>query len=309
MNNSLHPLLLEQLASAGIREENLPELLPLLEKVSNTYGAAGKEEQKASERNKTLSKENQHLNDSLLKCNKELDRFVYSISHDLRAPIASIKGLLNLTDTEEDPEAIAQYLGLMRNSVVRMERFITNLLNYSKSNRQENTPEKVDFSELIENTASSLRYLPDAFKIDLIQEHFGNCLFYTDLPKLQIILSNLLSNAIQYHNLAQVNPYIKVSTYCNQKEAIIEIQDNGQGIRPAYHKKIFDMFFRANENSRGNGLGLYIVKDTTEKLNGQISFTSAPAKGSTFKLVLPNMFPQIAAEQERKESCCSAAEE
>lgn len=271
MNTPLHPLLAEQLASLDISQEKITELLPLLKKISTAYGE--KEETEAA----------------LEKTNKELDRFVYSVSHDLRAPIASILGLLNLAEPEDNMEAIQQYLGLMRNSTTKMDRFIYNLISYSQTNRLENTPEPIDFKSFVGEIASSLRYLPNAFHIDFIQEYPESLLFRSDKPKLKIILTNLLTNSIQYHNLKQDKPFIRLTVSGNEKEAIIGVQDNGQGIEQEHHAKIFNMFFRGNTGSGGNGLGLYISRETCKKLGGELTFTSSPGEGSTFTLVLPNM--------------------
>ncbi len=270
MQTPFHPLLSEQLASLQISQEKVNDLLPLLEKVSSTY------------------REKDELKEELTKTNKELDQFVYSVSHDLRAPIASILGLLNLAEPEDNLDAIHQYLALMRNSIVRMDRFIHNLISYSQTNRLENFPEPVDFKSLADEIASSLRYLPGAFEIDFIQEYHEQHPFNTDKPKLKIILTNLLSNSIQYHRLEQEKPFIRLSATSNEKEAVIRVEDNGQGIEEEHHSKVFDMFFRGNARSSGNGLGLYITRETCKKLGGDLSFVSSPNEGTTFTLTLPN---------------------
>lgn len=271
----LHPLLQHQLTASSISSEQTESLLPLLQDISSTYY--------------THEEAKEQLSESLDKINKEMDRFVYSVSHDLRAPMASLLGLLNIAELEENPEAVRQYQGLMRNSVIRMERFITNLLNYSSSNRQENIPELVDFKETAEEIASSLRHLPHAFTIDFIQEYELPFPFYTDIHKLRIILTNLLSNAIQYHNIDQPHPFIRLTVRSTSEEVCIEVEDNGQGIEQEYHQKIFDMFFRGNMGSSGNGLGLYIVKEMISKLGGSIGFTSKAGKGTHFSITLPSL--------------------
>ena len=109
----------------------------------------------------------------------------------------------------------------------------------------------------------------------------------TDASRLRIILNNLLSNAIKYHDLTKNEPYIEISAKHKDDLAVIEISDNGSGINHKYLVNIFDMFYRANEKSDGSGLGLYIAKEMTEKLNGHINVSSEENVGTTFTLKIP----------------------
>jgi len=99
---------------------------------------------------------------------------------------------------------------------------------------------------------------------------------------------NLISNAIKYHTLEKDNPFLKITIRTSETGAIIEIEDNGSGIEASYHQKIFEMFFRASEKSFGSGLGLYIVKQVVDRLNGKIELKSALNQGTLFKIALPN---------------------
>src|SRR5690606_22991173 len=99
---------------------------------------------------------------------------------------------------------------------------------------------------------------------------------------------NLMSNAIKYHSLEQPDPFLKIRISTSERGAKIEIEDNGSGIEPSYHQKIFEMFFRASEKSFGSGLGLYIVKQVIDRLNGTISLKSEVNYGTIFTITLPN---------------------
>jgi signal transduction histidine kinase len=102
-------------------------------------------------------------------------------------------------------------------------------------------------------------------------------------------MNNLISNAIRYYNPAVSRPYVEISILANSEHAEIIVRDNGIGIDEKYHDKIFDMFFRVSKKSVGSGLGLYIVKETIEKLDGEIGLTSEKDKGTEFKILIPNL--------------------
>ena len=102
-----------------------------------------------------------------------------------------------------------------------------------------------------------------------------------------MILKNLIFNAVKYQDLAQKKPTIRISAKENHDHLLISVRDNGEGIDPEIQDKIYDMFFRASEKSSGSGLGLYIVKEMTNKLEGTIELISALGKGSEFIVKLP----------------------
>jgi signal transduction histidine kinase len=100
-------------------------------------------------------------------------------------------------------------------------------------------------------------------------------------------LTNLISNAIRYHDQKKEHRYVRLSCKRTERSFVLSVEDNGQGIAPEYHTKIFQMFFRANESSTGSGLGLYIVNEAIAKLSGQLQLQSEPSQGSTFTVKIP----------------------
>ncbi len=108
-----------------------------------------------------------------------------------------------------------------------------------------------------------------------------------DGARMRVVLSNLIANAIRYHDHRKEKKYIKVYHQATSSSFSLHVEDNGQGIAPEIHAKIFDMFYRGNESSDGSGLGLYIVKETLAKLSGTIQLSSLPSEGSTFSILLP----------------------
>jgi signal transduction histidine kinase len=225
-------------------------------------------------------------NDLLRKTNSELDRFVYSTSHDLRAPLNSVMGLITLAERSHEAE-IKNYLDLMRKRIHSMENFIQDVTDFSRNNRLSIDKKEVAVASLVMDVWDGLRFIDgtDAirFKMDIKCE----LTVFTDPSRLRIVLGNLLSNAIRYHNLQKVDPFIRVSAFTQNKNLWLEVEDNGQGIDSEYLKKIFGMFFRANANSKGSGLGLYIVSEVLEKVEGSIDVESTLGKGTCFKVRIP----------------------
>lgn len=228
-------------------------------------------------------------NRDLEKVNSELDSFVYRVSHDLRAPLTSILGLINLLKIEKDPEKLSYYINLQEKSVTKLDDFIQDIINLSRNSRQEIAVEKIDFEELIKYIIEGQHFSQHA---DIIQKRVSLNVksdFFTDKKRLGIVLNNLISNGIKYCNTRYEAPYIDIKVTADNEKAVLEIKDNGIGIADEHINKIFTMFYRANHDNSGSGLGLYIVKETVDKLFGTISVKSQLRQGSLFKVTLPNL--------------------
>ncbi|HTF17769.1 MAG TPA: HAMP domain-containing sensor histidine kinase [Chryseolinea sp.] len=225
--------------------------------------------------------------DLLMKTNAELDRFVYSTSHDLRAPLSSVMGLINITEKSREPEEVVKYLGMMRDRVMSLDRFIRDITDYSRNNRLEVKREKVYLRCLIDDIWESLKFSSEAETIQFRNDIPEQLFIHVDRGRLQVVLGNLISNAMRYQDSNKNDPFILVEHYITDNIFCLKVADNGQGIPKEYHTKVFDMFFRANEKSKGSGLGLYIVKEAIMKLSGSIHLDSEPTAGSTFTIRLP----------------------
>jgi signal transduction histidine kinase len=230
-----------------------------------------------------------NANRQLLKLNEELDRFVYSTSHDLRAPLLSVKGLIALTKAAK-PDEQANYLQLIDKRIQSLETFISDITDYSRNNRLEIVNENVNVWTLTTEIWESLQHSPDANGIEFINEIPKDLVVVNDGRRMKVVLTNIISNAIRYHDRRKSNQYIRLYYLATDESFSLHVEDNGQGVDPALHGKIFDMFFRGNEKSQGTGLGLYIVKETLSKISGQIFLQSIPCKGSTFSITLPKHF-------------------
>lgn len=227
-------------------------------------------------------------NKTLQKVNKELDSFVYSASHDLKAPLASIAGLISLVRREEDLQSRQVYYDMIERSIGRLDQFISDIIDYSRNARLEKEAEPVKFEEIIQEVFNDLEYMTGARDIQKIINVSQEVVFKTDPTRLKVIFRNLISNAIKYGCSHEGNDRIEVDCNVGSKKATICIRDYGPGISEAHRKKIFNMFYRADENGTGTGLGLYIVKETVAKLNGKIKLVTTEGEGSSFVVDIPN---------------------
>lgn len=233
-----------------------------------------------------LQKKNQELENT----NKELDRFVYSASHDLSAPLKSVLGLVTISRLESGNQPAPQYLNEIEKSVLKLDSFIGEILDYSRNKRLNVVAEQIELKKLCEEILENLRYLENynAIKIDL-NELEAN-IIHQDKVRLKIILSNLISNAIKFQKKDPTHrPTIKISSKRNSRKMLIQVEDNGEGIKPELSPKIFEMFFRASDRTNGSGLGLYIAKESANRIGAKISHQSEYGQGSVFTVEVPEL--------------------
>lgn len=226
-------------------------------------------------------------NEQLAKANSELDRFVYSASHDLRAPLSSILGLVQVYDLSDSETEKKEIIRLIRDRVNKMDDFIREILDYSKNARLNIASEIFDGPALVQEVVEGLRYTRDFERIKVEIQPARDFKLCTDPKRLKVILNNLLANSLKYHDPGKGHVQIKIVFGQSAETWSVTIQDNGLGIKADDHTRIFDMFYRAHENSDGSGLGLYIVKEVVERMGGEISLQSEPGKGSSFTVTIP----------------------
>ena len=248
--------------------------MELLNSISDTY-----------DQFESLADENLELK----KTNEQLDHFVYSVSHDLRAPLSSMKGIIEITEQETKEPLTLDHMKLLAGSIHKLDHFILDVLGYCRSKRLEVKPERIDFKELIEGISENLRHMNSGtrnvdIKINITQPKE----FCSDKIGVGIVLNNLVSNAIRYQNPLSDQPFVNIEVEATESTANITVKDNGIGISKEVQAKIFDMFYRVSEESEGTGLGLFLVKETIEKLNGKIKVESELGKGSVFQILIPN---------------------
>ncbi|MEM1406891.1 MAG: ATP-binding protein [Bacteroidota bacterium] len=233
---------------------------------------------------KQLIKQNQILT----KVNKELDSFVYSASHDLKAPLASVLGLISLIRKEENEANKEQYYNMMEQSIVRLDQFIKDIIDYSRNSRVGVQIEEIDLKQLILNSFDDLKYIEGSEQTAKVINMPDDLKVTSDPTRLRVIVRNILSNAIKYGHKPGNEKKIEIEASKKNGSLVLSIVDNGPGIPKDQQDKIFDMFYRLHESKSGTGLGLYIVKETVDRLKGKINIKSVPEKGACFEITLPN---------------------
>lgn len=244
---------------------------------------------KAKEKELTKQKKQLELiNAELKKTNSDLDRFVYSVSHDISAPLKSIRGLIALFKMEGENASVPFYIDKIHESVVKLENFTGEVLEHSRSSRKEVKLEPVELKPFFEDILENLKYVRGFEKIKFNFE-LEVAAINTDRFLLKVAASNILSNAIKYQKRFNGHaPEVKIKSLQQEKRFEIQFEDNGEGIRDEIKGKVFEMFYRASAQSSGSGLGLYIARESIEKLKGSLSLDSKFGEGSSFRIILPS---------------------
>jgi len=243
---------------------------------------------------KNYQKEITQQNIELQKVNRELDHFVYSISHDLRAPLISVVGVLEIIETEfylEDAD-LHSYLSMLHLGLMRTDDSIKNILQYSKNSRESVKVGRVFIRAIVEEVINSFHSDLIEKNIELTIEIEDQIPFYNDSVRLQTILNNLVDNAIKYQDGNKKNKKILIRFTSEEQKSTLTVWDNGIGIEEDSDDKIFDMFYRGSSLSAGSGLGLYIVKQIAELLGAEITVKTVYEEMTAFSIVFPNLKPK-----------------
>lgn len=224
-------------------------------------------------------------NKELKRANQELDTFVYRVSHDLKAPLASSISLIDLAKMEQDLDKREQFLDYQKISLNRLDKFISDILAYSRNTRKKVEVSDINLKELVAEICKT-QDMGDNTKLSIkIKE---DAQVKCDEMRLRVVLNNLISNAFKYSKVKK-EPKVDIEATISEREFSLQVADNGIGIPLNHQDKVFDMFYRATTVSQGSGLGLYIVKDALEKLNGTIKLQSQENIGTRFFIKIPQI--------------------
>ena len=220
----------------------------------------------------------------LQKLNHELDQFIYHASHDLRSPLTTILGIVNLIHLDEPSPIIKNYAQLIAERIHHLDALLKDLVSITYNNKSEPKAERLHVETEVRNLLKEFHHQYNSVQAFLTVN--GEAEFVTDAVRFRTIARNLISNALKYHNPA-VQSFIKITIQADEGLLSFAIEDNGLGIEQEYIDKIFGMFFRATVHAKGTGLGLFITKAMVDKLGGHITVSSQPMQGSRFLVELP----------------------
>lgn len=219
--------------------------------------------------------------------NNELERFTYTVSHDLKSPLVTISGFLGYLEKDTaagNIDRAREDVKRIRDAVNKMQRLLKDLLELSRIGRMMNPPVKIPFEEL---AREAMEIVHGSLEAHGAQVHIqpGLPIVYGDKPRLVEALQNLLDNAAKYMG-DQNEPMIEVGMRM-EDGPVFFVKDNGVGIAPEHHKRIFELFTKLDAASEGTGVGLALVKRIIEFHGGNIWVESETGKGATFCFTLP----------------------
>ena len=222
----------------------------------------------------------------LERSNRELDHFAYVASHDLKAPLRAIDHLSKWIESDAGtllPPDSQEHLTKLRGRVQRMERLLDDLLAYSRAGRVQHAPERVATGDLVRSIFDLLAPPPE-FRL-IVEEPLPTLI--TQRVPLETVLRNLLGNAIKHHQRKDGCIRVTASDMLDWVE--FSVADDGPGIAPAFHERIFDLFqtLQPRDQVEGSGMGLAIVKKTVESMGGSIAVDSEAGKGAVFRFTWP----------------------
>jgi PAS domain S-box-containing protein len=233
---------------------------------------------------KKLQLQKEQLLKKLETQNERLNEYAHMVSHDLKSPLRSIHSLISWIKEDNEKqfnEITHRYFELIEDKVEKMDNLIQGILTYSKVDSNKEFNEKINLNEIIQNIISII-HIPENVTITIKKELPT---IEIDNFRMQQLFQNLISNAVNY--IDKPEGIVEVSYTENDKNYVISIKDNGQGIEAKYQTKIFDLFQSFSNEEKNTGIGLSIVKRIVDYYNGEIWLESSIGIGTTFFIKLP----------------------
>ncbi len=226
-------------------------------------------------------------NEELQKAYDELDKFAYSVSHDLRDPLTGVLSAIKLALEFDSVDRIHEILALMESSILKLNGYINSLHDYYLLKRGELTISEIDFESLFEYLRTFYSIYTNNNNVEFRTSADQTHEFKSDETALKLILHNLLSNAFKYQKRDDENKSVELSVTVDANNAILQVRDTGIGIAKENFADIFKLFFRGSDQAEGTGFGLYNVKTALAKLRGEIEVDSVEGEGTTFTVIIP----------------------
>ena len=228
---------------------------------------------------------------TLLQANQQLDQVIFKTTHDLKAPLLSALGLVSLAERAL-PDEKDEYIALIKKSLLKLNLFIDEMTHFLRHDKLALQRQLIDLKQLLTEEIETLQNQLHTQRVATTVTLIGTVDFYSDLVRVRTIVTNILSNAMKYCDVRKTSSFVKIDAVVTGEFCDICITDNGIGIEPEGKKKIFDLFFRGTDQSQGTGIGLFIVKDTVQRVNGTIEVDSIYGEGTTFRIRIPNQLHQ-----------------
>ncbi|QNL52026.1 hybrid sensor histidine kinase/response regulator [Olivibacter sp. SDN3] len=217
----------------------------------------------------------------------ELDKFTNNVSHDIRNPLGGIISIIKFAERSKNPEEIQDILSLVRTSSEHLDNYVINLQDFYKTKQGQLHYEAIDLNSIFQDLLKVFQAAIITTNIHFIVKNDLQTPFQSDKTLLQIILYNLIANAIKFQKPDTDEKKITIHSYIEDKQVYIALTDTGIGIKEQHKDNIFNLFYRASSQFEGSGLGLYNVSQAVQKLHGQLTVNSVPGEGSTFTIKLP----------------------
>ncbi|MEP6736186.1 MAG: PAS domain-containing sensor histidine kinase [Chryseolinea sp.] len=227
----------------------------------------------------------------LIRSNQHLDQVIYKTTHDLKAPLMSALGLVQIAEDAPDVEK-GQYITMIKKSLLSLDGYIDEMNSFFRIDKLAIHREKISLEYILSEIQENLRNFSNGTRVRVDFKINDTIAWFSDQLRVKTIITNIFSNAIKYQDSEKKNPFIKIIAIVTDEYCDIVVEDNGIGIEPEFQGKIFDLFFRGTTQAQGTGLGLSIVKDTIERLKGSVQVKSTVNKGTTFFIRIPNQLHQ-----------------
>ncbi|UII26836.1 PAS domain S-box protein [Fulvivirga maritima] len=227
-------------------------------------------------------------NEQIIKAKNELDQFVYKSSHDLRGPLTSVLGLVNLAERDVTTNSFSIYLDKIRQSILKLDDYIKDIIDFSYNSSSAIRKGVIDLRQVIENVINELQSLPNAENLEIDIDLIEDCAVVSDLNRLKTVITNIIDNAILYQDQEKMVSQLMIRAHVSNQQISMSFRDNGKGIGQQFKDQVFDMFSRGTTSSKGSGLGLYIVKEIIHTLQGEVKIDSVEGSYTEVEFIIPN---------------------
>jgi signal transduction histidine kinase len=226
--------------------------------------------------------------DSIHQVNNLLERFIYSCSHELKSPIASMQGLLEIIKYHPLHSETSTCLAMMSVCIERMNNLMYSLEEYMNNEKEEIFLEKARGEAVINRVLDQFQSSLDKQDIKVKTVIHQSLPWVIDVKRVNLVLSNLISNAVAFQDPGKKEKKIEIRLNVTKTKSLLEVSDNGIGIPIERQDKIFDLFYRGHDHSQGSGLGLFLVKKILSKMYAKVIVKSSERIGTSFKIATPN---------------------